>query len=307
VPYRPRLRLTDWRIFRDFLGWITLSQVAIALNWQSDQLLLGKLMRPAQLGLFSTASNLTSIPIAALFGPMLRPLLSAFSIVKHDPERLRKSYQTAASAMVIIGLPLLVGQSAVAGPMVMVLLGPKWVGAIPMVKWLSISLIPYLFGVLYTPLGMALGQTREIAWRDIVQLLVKLPMVVIGAIYYGFAGVVVARLVSETFTAWFCMNGVKRMIGTSIMSQFSVCLRAIISVLFMLGGLQLASPWLMFGPGEAAQLAQLILTSVLGAAIYIIFMVTLWRVAGQPDGFERTALRIVTSFWTQRRKLTAPT
>jgi PST family polysaccharide transporter len=305
IPYRPRLTLADWRLFHHFLGWISLSQMALAFNWQSDQLLLGKLMRPAELGLFSTASNITAIPMAALFSPMLRPLLSAFTMVKDEPERLRASYQTAASAVVAIGLPILAGQSAVAAPMVMVLLGAKWVGAIPLVRWLSISLIPYVFGVLLTPLGMALGQTREMALRDIFQLLVKLPLVIVGAIYYGFAGVVAARLIAETATALFCMASVKRLIGASIAAQFVACSRPIIAVLVMLSGLALLRPWLDLGPGEGAQAAQLLLSIFCGAVIYAGSLMLLWRVAGQPRGFEATAMGIFKSLWIQRRRRTA--
>lgn len=303
VPYRPRLTLADWRLFNSFLGWVSLSQIALAINWQSDQLLLGKLMPPAQLGLFSTSSNITTIPMAALFSPILRPLLSAFSTIKDDPERLRQSYQKAASAVVAIGLPLLAGQSAVAGPMVMVLLGPKWAGAIPMIQWLSVSLIPFLFGVLLTPLGMALGATQEMAWRNLFQMLVKLPLVVVGALMYGFAGVIAARLVSEACTALFCMASIQRLVGASILAQFAVCMRSVVSVGVMLTGLAVLSPYFTFGYGQQAQLAQLLLTAGAGAFIYTTSLIALWWFAGRPSGFEEMALRSIASLWYARRKL----
>ncbi len=291
IPYRPRLSLRDWRLFSGFLGWISLSQIIMAVNFQSDQLLLGKLMPVARLGLFTTANNLTFIPLNALFGPVLRPLLSAFALMREDKARLRESYQSAASAVVTIGLPLLAGQAAVAQPLVMVLLGPKWASAVPLFKWLSLSLIPYLFGILLTPLGMALGQTREIAWRNTVQLLVKLPLVIVGAIEYGFAGVIVARLVSETATALFCMASIRKLSGLSLATQFAVNLRAIISCLVMLGAVLWVDASLQIHHATVSHVLRLLLLVGTGITVYTICLLLSWRLAGCPHGLEDTVLR----------------
>lgn len=291
IPYSPRLSLRDWRLFSDFLGWISLSQIVMAVNFQSDQLMLGKLMPVARLGLFSTANNLTFIPLNALFGPVLRPLLSAFTLMREDKTRLRESYQSAASAIVIIGLPLLVGQAAVAQPLVITLLGPQWASAGPLFKWLSISLIPYLFGILLTPLGMALGQTREIAQRNIVQLMVKLPLVVAGAIEYGFTGVIVARLISETAAALYCMVSIRKLSGLSLAMQIRVNLRAIVSCLSMLGAVLALDGLLRFPQNLGGQFLRLVLLICIGAIVYTACLMASWHLAGRPRGLEDTALR----------------
>lgn len=291
IPYRPRLSLRDWRLFSGFLGWISISQIIMAANFQSDQLLLGKLMPAARLGLFTTANNLTFIPLNALFGPVLRPLLSAFTLIREDEIRLRESYQRAAGAVVTIGLPLLAGQAVVAQPLVTVLLGPQWVNAAPLFKWLSISLIPYLFGILLTPLSMALGQTREIAWRNFVQLLVKLPLIIIGAIEYGFAGVIAARLISETVTALFCMASIRKISGLSIGKQIWVNMRAVISCVVMLGAVLGMDATVQFPQALAPQLLRLLLLVGIGVVVYSGCLLLSWHVTGRPRGLEDTVLR----------------
>ena len=293
VPYRPRLSLVYWRLFSGFLVWFSLSQIITAVNIQSDQLLLGKLMPTARLGLFTAANNLTLIPLTALFAPVLGPLLSAFSLVREDKARLGASYQSAASAVVAIGLPLLVGQAAVAQPLVLVLLGPKWASAAQLFSWLSISLIPYLFGMLLTPLSMALGQTREMAWRNMVQVLVKLPLVIAGAIEYGFAGIIAARLISETATALFCMASIRKLSGITLATQFWVNLRALISCLAMLGAVRGLDAALQLPHALAAQFLRLLLLVCTGAAVYTVCLLLSWHLAGRPRGLEDTALRIL--------------
>jgi O-antigen/teichoic acid export membrane protein len=291
IPYRPRLSLRDWRLFNGFLGWISLSQIIMALNFQSDQLLLGKLMPAARLGLFTTANTLSFIPLGVLFGPLLRPLFSAFTHVRDNEARLREIYQSAAGAVVTIGLPLLAGQAAVAQPLVAVLLGPHWASAVPLFKWLSVSLIPYLFGILLTPLSMALGQTREIAWRNTVQILVKLPLLIAGALEYGFAGVIAARLISETATALFCMMSVRKLSGLSLATQLSVNLRAIASCIVMLCAVLGLDATMHFSQTLAAQSVRLLLLVTTGATVYAVCLLVSWRRAGSPHGLEDAALR----------------
>lgn len=302
-PFRPRLTLVDWRIFADFLGWISLSQIVLAINWQSDQLLLGKLMRPAELGLFSIANNITNIPLAALFSPLLRPLLSAFTLLREDRTRLQSSFLSASSAVVAIGLPLLVGQSLIAGPMVQLMLGTKWMGAISAVSLLDYSLIPALFGMLLTPLSMALGETRAMVWRNILQMVVKLPLVVAGALMYGFIGVIAARLISETVTSLYCMIIVKRLCGLTLVRQFSGYWRSVIAVLFMAGVLEIASPELTWGDQGFWLVMQFLVQIGLAAAAYTGCLLLLWRMEGRPHGLETLALRTV---FKLRQRLLAP-
>lgn len=305
VSFRPRLTLSAWRVFKDFLGWISLSQVILAINWQSDQLLLGKIMRPAQLGLFSTANNLANIPMLALFSPILRPLLSAFTMLRDEPARLRSSYQSAAAAVVTIGLPLMVGESLVAGPAVRLMLGAKWLGAIPMLYWLALSLVPTLFAVVITPLGMALNETKQLAWRNAFQMCVKLPLVIAGALMFGFFGVIIARLISEAITAVYCMVVVRRLIGISMADQINNFVRPVVSAVVMAGLLMLATPWFAWGNSTVMLFAELAASIALGAAAYCGTLALLWSLAGRPAGVEATCLRMLEQFARRFTKLSA--
>jgi PST family polysaccharide transporter len=293
LPFRPRLSLAEWRVFGDFLGWMSLSQVIMAINSQSEQLILGKLMRPALLGQFSTANNLANGPCAILFIPILRPLLSAFSILKGDKPRLARSYRNAASATVAIGLPMLVGVAFLAGPVVELLLGPKWLDTIPMLHWLSLSLVPGLFAVPFFPLGMALNRTRQLTWCVTIQLCVKLPLVVAGALLYGFLGVIGARIISECVTTLYCRVLVKKILDIRVISQLADCWRPVVAALAMLNVMEMSEPYLPTGHEMNDLLVQLLLGVAIGAVSYIGSLLILWLASGQPSGIEATASRML--------------
>jgi O-antigen/teichoic acid export membrane protein len=300
-PFRPRLTLADWRVFADFLGWISLSQIIMALNWQSDQLLLGKLMSPNQLGLFSNANNVSNIPSLAIFSPIIRPLLSAFAMVKHESARLTRVYQDASTAIVAVGLPLMAWESMAAAPLVRLLLGPKWLGAIFMLHWLAISLIPTFFGIAIVPLSMAMDQTKELAWRNFVQFCFKLPAVIAGALLFGFAGVVAARLLSETAGAIYCMIIARRLVGLPVISQLLNCWRSIVAVCVMTIILNLCAPLFVLGTSPLMQVVSLAVTGSIAACSYSATLLLLWLTVGRPSGVEATAVRMIPHVWRRLR------
>ncbi|MBV8093279.1 MAG: lipopolysaccharide biosynthesis protein, partial [Acetobacteraceae bacterium] len=185
-PYRPRFTLSELPVFSGFLGWMTAAQVLMALNWQSERLLLGKLKSNAELGLFSAANDMANIPMLAFLVPLQRPLLAALAKLGNDRQRVASSYQTTSSAIVAIGLPLLVGESLLAEPAIRLVLGVKWLGAVPLLRWLPLSLIPALFTAAAVPLLMSTGKTHVFFRRNLIEFCVKMPLLFAGAIAFGF-------------------------------------------------------------------------------------------------------------------------
>jgi PST family polysaccharide transporter len=88
APHRPRLTLREWREFGGFLGWSTASQAINALNWQMEQLLLGRFISRPELGRFSMAANLAVLPTQVIVLQVSFPLTVAFSLIRHDSRRL---------------------------------------------------------------------------------------------------------------------------------------------------------------------------------------------------------------------------
>jgi PST family polysaccharide transporter len=218
-------------------------------------------------------------------------------MVAREPARLQRVYQNASTAIVAVGLPLMAWQSTQAEPLVRLLLGDKWLGAIFMLHWLAISLIPAFFGIALVPLSMAMDQTKQLAWRNFVQFCFKLPSVIIGALLFGFAGVVAARIISETAGAIYCMMIAKRLLHLTVSSQFLSCWRSIVSTCVMTGVLNLCTHLSDFGTSSLMLVLRLGFTGILSAAVYSGTLLLLWLAAGKPSGAEATAVRMMSFYW----------
>jgi O-antigen/teichoic acid export membrane protein len=286
APYRPRLNLSTWSAFSGFLGWFTTGQVVNAFNWQADRLMFGKISSRAQLGLFTVANDTATIPVMALLNPIHRPLLSAFSLLKEEPGRLAQSYQRSATAMVTLGLPILVGESLLAHPVVRLMFGSEWLGSAPLLRWLAISLVPALFALPLAALVMSIGRTQIFFKRSLFELCIKLPLLVLGAIKFGFMGVVIARCISESVTVFFCMTIVRRLIGLPLHRQLLGPWRSIVSTAAMAFVVSLASPIVSDREGVIPLAGSLILVAALGAVTYCVALGLLWSASGSPEGLE---------------------
>ncbi len=306
APYRPRFSLAELSSFSGFVGWASAAQVISAVNWQSERLLLGKLQPKASLGLFTTASDISLIPVMAFFGPMIRPLLAAFSLVRNDRARLARSYQHVSAAIMTVGLPILVGECLVAEPVIRLVLGPAWLGAGPLLQWLSLSVIPALFALAAIPLVMSVGETRIFLERNAIEFCVKFPILIVGGIAYGFMGVVAARAVSETVAALFCMRAVRRLVGLSVAAQLLGSWRCFVATMVMVPVVIAALRWPATGQGATLGGLQgalnLAVVAGLGAASYGTALLALWLVSGRPEGVEAMLVNVITGLRARVRR-----
>jgi PST family polysaccharide transporter len=293
APYRPRLTLARLRVFKGFLGWLSAAQMITAVNWQFERLLLGKIQSTKNLGLFSTANDVAMIPFMALFGPLMRPLLAAFSMLRDDRPRLARSYQAVSTGIVTIGLPLMVGECLLAEPAVRMILGRQWLGSVPFLHWLALSTIPALMALASGSLVMSLDETKVMFRRNLLEFCVKFPVAVIGVLTFGFFGVIFARFASELVTGIYGLMVVKRRLNLPISSQLFTFWRSAASTLVMILPVSACCAKLGFLGGPFGAALTFLASAAVGAIVYGTSLGLLWWLSGCPDGIERMAFDAV--------------
>lgn len=186
--YRPRLSLAEWGEFSAFVRWSTINQLVGAMNWQIDQLMLGRMVSRQDLGRFSMASNLASLPTQVIIVQLLNPLTVAFSLIRDNPTRLKDAYRASAAMIVCVGLPVLIGLSLVADPLIRLVLGEKWTVISPIVAFMALSIIPSLFVSPLSPLLMSLNRTQALFPIALSELLFKMPILLVAIWLFGMEG-----------------------------------------------------------------------------------------------------------------------
>ncbi len=105
---------------------------------KGDDLLIGKVLGSASLGIYSRAYSLMMLPIQQIAWVMGGVMFPALSRVKHDRERVKRIYLEAISMIALVAFPLMLGLLVVSRSFVLVLFGPKWLELIPVLRILCL-------------------------------------------------------------------------------------------------------------------------------------------------------------------------
>ncbi len=306
APYRPHLTLVHWRAFRGFLGWSSAAQVLSAFNWQCDRLILGHYATPAGLGRYSLASDLASLPETALVVPVGRPLMAAFALIRDDVARQRLAYAKASSTIVLLALPVCLGLSLLADPIVRLLLGGKWLAAIPLLRWLALASVPMMIVAPFAGLAMAVGRTDILFRQKLIEFGIKIPAMAIAAAFFGITGVVAVRVATSFILAVVTMFLVRRISDIAVAEQCRGVARIVASSGAMTVAVAAVAPSLAAMPVSVSLAAALAATVAAAAIIFAAVEVGTWQLSGRPAGMEAQIIGQAARLFTTARRLGRP-
>lgn len=292
APMRPRLTLADWPLFSDLIGWNFVSQTIAAVNWQIDRILLPRFIDVASFGRFAAANDLSALPYQAIAQPAAAPLMAAFSSAQ-EKGRLREAYLSSSASLMLLLLPIFVFMAALSGPVILVLLGPEWIKASPILAGLAIASILSVPAIPMSPLVMVLGKSRSLAVRSGIEFAVRIPLGIVGVIFFGTAGAVAARTAASLAISASSLTLVRSVAGISFTDQIKVTLRPILAMIPSVTVLLLCERYMDF---EAHLYASFFASGVLFCLTYGLGVYFLWIRAGYPAGLEGVALRFVEKF-----------
>ena len=290
VRYRPRLDLSEFRSLWSFSGWMTLSNALNTINWRSDQLFIGKLLSPTDVGVYTVGDNLAQLPTREATLPLTSALFPAFSNLTSNAPRLAHAYTRAQGLVTAVALPVGIGFALVAERLVPLAMGEKWIPSIIVIQLLSSVFALQTIGSLAQPLALALGHTKTLFRRDIQLFFIRLPIIVGGLLLGGLVGVLVARVISGLIAIGFNVSIVKSMIGQSIVKQLTNSWRSILSVALMAVGVEVTSMLMPVSTEWFTQLLQVSALVAVGGLIYLGGGLLIWRAAGKPEGPEAISL-----------------
>jgi O-antigen/teichoic acid export membrane protein len=268
APYRPRLSLSRFSEFSSFLGWFSTAQIFTALSWQFDRILLGYFITKSELGQYTMASDLASLPSQSLIGPAMQPLMAAFARISDDRERLRSAYLKASRFTMMFAAPACIGISLTSDLIVNVLLGAKWTEAAIYLQWLALSVMLNTFYQPVHALALVTNRTNLIFRLSVIEACTRIVLVLLGLYFYSLMGVIAARMAMSVIVFSLSILFARHMIGTTLTSALAnlwkvAVASAAMAVLVLV---------LRHEMGERAvnAVVELALTGAFGAAVYVV-------------------------------------
>ena len=150
--WRPQLptRRSGTRSLLSFGANLTASSFLWSLARGSDSLLIGRFFGSAPLGLYTRAAALLNRPLEQAMGPLEAVFVPTFSRLQAQPERYRRMAFQVYDSMAVGSFPIAGMLLALAHPLTLVVLGPKWESA-------AMIFAGFTLVALYVPIASVAG------------------------------------------------------------------------------------------------------------------------------------------------------
>jgi O-antigen/teichoic acid export membrane protein len=163
-PWRPTRRFSrqSLRGLSAFTAHNTGSNLLHYLEGNTDNLLIGRVLGPASLGVYSIAYNLMLYPVTRFAVPIHQVMFPLLARIQDDDARVCRMWLRVTRVVAAIVAPMMIGLIVVAPEFVDVLLGEKWADATPIVQILAVAGLVYAVRVPCTSVLLAKGRARAL-------------------------------------------------------------------------------------------------------------------------------------------------
>ena len=144
VPWRPGrvvARASVVRVWRFCAGMLG-TNVVNYWGRNADNLLIGRFLGAAPLGLYNRAFNLMSLPVQQVSLVVGRVMLPVLAGMQDDRARSARVYRRTLRAVNVATVPVLVGLAAVSPALVPLLWGERWAPMVPLLAVVCLAGVP---------------------------------------------------------------------------------------------------------------------------------------------------------------------
>lgn len=267
VKWRPNLSFSfeRWKGLFSF-GWKLLCSALLDTFYQNMRnLVIGKMFTSADLGYYNRGDQFPHLIINNLNASIQSVMLPSLSSVQEDKVRLKNLARRSIVTSSFLILPLMAGLAAVAEPLTLVILGEKWLPAVPFIQ---ICCFSYAFWPIHTT---NLSAINAVGRSDVF---LKLEFIKKG---YGFAvlvlaiwlfrspiGIAMSAAITAPLGAFVNASPNKKLLNYGYLEQMKDILPSFVLSLVMGVGLYVLSQVWITPP-----LIQLILLTIIGSIFYL--------------------------------------
>lgn len=281
--YRPRLCLTRIRHIWSFSQWVLIRNIGSYLDTRTDKLLVGGRSSAGVTGEYAIADEIAAMPTSELLAPLGRVLFPAFVKKRDDPEAFARSISTAIGVQALVAIPACIGLAMVSHDAVRVLLGEKWLGAIPLIQVLA--LVNLLVALTHTAgyALLAMGKVKMLAATSWLQAGLFLLTAVAILPQAEANQIALIRLVAVALGSMALIAIVLTQIkALSVWAFFGPMIRPLIAA----GLMAVFLNELQASIADVAPLGRLLIGIGAGGVIYAVCILVMWVVVGKPEGGE---------------------
>ena len=181
-------------------GWkLLLSGIFNNISNQAHHIVIGKCFTPAILGQYTRANQFGSLFSGNLTSVIQKVTYPVLSEIQDEPTRLKAAYKRILKITVFPTFVLMLSLSACSRPLLIVLIGDKWVTAAYFLQIISFSMMLYPLHALNLNAIQVLGRSDLTLKINIIKNVLMVIPIIIGFLYNIYW-----MLVADVFRGYLC-------------------------------------------------------------------------------------------------------
>lgn len=255
-----------------FGATVTYSRLTWYFYNNAKTLIIGKVLNAQQLGVYSMAATLATLPTSHITSLVIQIASPLFSKLQLEPQRLDNALCRLSSGIALLGFPVMAGMALTAEQLVPVLLGPNWLEAVLPLQILCILGLVKSVDPLITQAFISIGKANITArYTSLCAVVIPLS-VFVGAWWYGLVGVALAMVLSYPLSSVYLFYAARKHLHFSLRRYLRALQTPLEGCLFMLLAV-LALQFAAVRAGLDQPLLLLLAKTIVGMLAYLIYLI----------------------------------
>lgn len=199
-PWRPlwAFSIASLRSFFKFGGFLLWTGMLNTLYINLYALLIGKMHSVQEVGFYSQAQRMQQLPVAVMTNVVGRVAFPVFAAVSEDKSKLARGMSRALVSVMFLNIPLMMGLMVLAEPLVVTLLGEKWLLSVPVMQVLTVVGLMWPLHSLNINVLKAQGHSALNARIQLIKLTIALA-ILIATSPYGILAIAGGQVIASLF------------------------------------------------------------------------------------------------------------
>lgn len=228
--YRMIPRLVEWRRVMSFGVFATGTNLVVDLGKRTPDLIIGRILGLASVGLFSRANGLVTLMTESLANPVMAVSLSVFSIKNRQSGEVKEDYLGALSLLTSVTWPAFVFVAAMSFPVIRILSGSQWDAAVPLARFTCMGgAFSALLGLQYA-VFQATGAVRRNLVATFIITAIRVALI-FWASYYGLLATAAAVALSGLISFGVVQHHINRVVSCGFDEVFAATWRSTVIAL----------------------------------------------------------------------------
>ena len=172
-------------------------------------LVIGRCYTSAQLGQYTRANQFNQIFSSNLTSVIQRVSYPVLSSIQDEPERLREAYRKVIKSTMLISFACMLGLAAVAKPLIIILIGEKWLLAVGFLQIICFRGMLYPLHAINLNILQVIGRSDLFLKLEIIKKIIAVGPLVLGVLFsieYMLWGSVCTSFIAYFLNSYYSAN-----------------------------------------------------------------------------------------------------